>query len=168
MATQKTNLYVNQQPTEATYLTVDSGGGVGVANSTLEVHGRVRTVFGTHLTTSALTAGTDYIALCKLPKNARVISAELIVPAAVGTTAGNLGVYTIGNDGTLTIVGSGNQISAAADAVTLATAGRKQLIAVQGRATYKTTTDVALAYMPTATNFATAITFDYIIQYVVD
>jgi hypothetical protein len=128
----------------------------------------LRTVFGTHTTTSAVVAGSEYIALCKLPRGARVVSAEFIVPASVGTTAGNLGVYTIGNDGTLTIVGTGNQISAAADAVTLATAGRKQLIAVQGRATYKTTTDVALVYAPTATNFATAITFDYIIEYVVD
>lgn len=166
MATQKTNTYVNQQPTESTYLTVDSGNGTGIANSPAEVHGRVRVIAGSHTTTSAVTANTDYLVLGKLPKGAKLISAEFIVPASVGTTAGNLGWYTISNDGTLT-VGDADRYSGTA-AVTLATTGRKQLIVSPGDANYKTTSEVAVVYMPTATNFATAITFDFILQYVID
>jgi hypothetical protein len=158
MATQNTTLYSNQRNNNSVY----SGG-----NSATDVHGKVRCISDSYLTTSALTQNSHYIVLGILPAGAKLISAEFIVPAGVGTTAGNLGYYTIANDGTLT-VGDVDRWSGAT-AVTLATAGRKQLMVTGGTdSDYTTTSEVAVVYMPTATDFATAITFTYILQYVVE
>lgn len=167
MATQKTNLYVNQSPQESTYLTVDAGGGVGVSNTQLEVGGRLHVVHGSHTLTSALTANTDYLALCRIPKNAKVLSCVLIC-AAAGTTTGNLGYYSIGTDGTtLTIISTGNQLQTTADAVTLNAAGRKEMIVAAARIG-RTPSEVALCYMPTTTNTTTATVIDYVVTYTFD
>ena len=132
--------------------------------SSTEAGGRVRCVSDTYLTTSAVTAGSQTITLCKLPVGAKVISAELIVPASVGTSSAKLGYGTFDSSGTVTVVdddrwGSGKDLSSA---------GRVQFVSVAADSDYVTTSDVAVVLSPVTTNFATAITFAFIIQYVTD
>lgn len=132
--------------------------------ASIEAGGKVRCVSDTYLTTSAVTAGSQTITLCKLPVGAKVISAELIVPASVGTSSAKLGYGTFDAAGTVTVVdddrwGSGKDLSSA---------GRVQFVSVAADADYVTTSDVAVVLSPVTTNFATAITFAYIINYVTE
>jgi hypothetical protein len=128
---------------------VDGGGGV------------VR-ICNSHLTTSAVTAGSQTITLCKLPAGVKVTSIEIIVPASVGTSSAKIGYGTIAADGTVTVVdddrwGSGKDLSSA---------GRVQFVTVAADAQYITTTEVAVVLSPVTDNFATAITFTFIIDYI--
>lgn len=152
MATQNTTLYNSQSDVLTAGI---------VARSTDD--GKLRVIMDSYTTTSAVTATSQYIVLCRLPKGAKVISAQFIVPAGVGTTAGNLGYYTIGPTGTLT-VGDVDRWGGLI-AQSLNAAGRFELLTTPADADYITTTEVAVVYMPMVANFATAITFTYIILY---
>jgi len=124
--------------------------------------GKLRVISDTFTTTSAVTAASQTIALCKLPKNAKVVSAELIVPASVGTSSAKLGVFNINSDGT---VGSAIDDDRYGSGVNLSTAGRKQFITVAADADYLTTAEVAVVLSPVTTDFATAIEFGFVIMY---
>jgi hypothetical protein len=128
----------------------------------LDAGGRTTTICDTFTTTSAVTANSQTITLCKLPAGAKVVSLELIVPASVGTSSAKIGYGTIAADGTVTVVdddrwGSGKDLSSA---------GRVQFVSVAADADYVTTTEVAVVLSPVTTNFATAIAFLWIITYV--
>ena len=124
----------------------------------------MRCVSDTYVTTSAVTAGSQTITLCKLPAGAKVISCELIVPASVGTSSAKIGYGTFNSAGTVTVVDDDRWGSG----IDLSSAGRKQFLTVAADADYVTTTDVAVVLSPVTTNFATAITFAFIIQYVTE
>lgn len=151
MASQTTTLYDNQ----SNVLTS------GIQARSTDADGPLKVIVDTFTTTSAVTAGSQTIALCRIPAGVKVISAELLVPASVGTSSAKLGIFSIGADGTLTAVdddryGSGVDLSAA---------GRKQFITVAADADYVTTTEVAVVLSPVTVNFATAIAFGFILMY---
>lgn len=159
MASQNSTLFASQLTNPQGH--VDYASGQSIADST-EAGGRPVIVADTYLTTSAVTAGSQTITLCKLPAGAKVTSLELIVPASVGTSSAKIGYGTIGVTGTVTVVdddrwGSGKDLSSA---------GRVQFVTVAADADYLTTTEVAVVLSPVTTNFATAITFAFIITYV--
>jgi hypothetical protein len=124
--------------------------------------GKLRVIVDTFTTTSALTAGSHTLALCKLPKGAKVVSAELIVPASVGTTSAKLGVFALTSAGA---VGDAIDDDRYGSAVNLSTAGRKQFITVAADADYVTTAEVAVVLSPVTVDFATAIAFGFVIMY---
>ena len=130
--------------------------------TSLDAGGRVNIIADTFTTTSAVTAGSQTITLCKLPPGAKVTSLELVVPASVGTSSAKIGYGTIDAAGTVTVVdddrwGSGKDLSSA---------GRVQFVTVAADADYATTTEVAVVLSPVTTNFATAIAFAFIITYI--
>lgn len=141
---------------------------IGLENPVNAMNGRLRQIVVIHTTTSALTAGTDTLTLCKLPANARVVSLELIVPASVGTSSAK-----IGNATNSTLYGSG---------VDLSTAGRKQFVLTaatigsitSGQLTLPaaggnpSSAEETIILAPVTVNFATAITFAALIWYAVD
>jgi hypothetical protein len=126
--------------------------------------GRLRVIVDSFTTTSALTAGSHTIALCKLPKGAKVVSAEIIVPASVGTSSAKLGTYAISSDGTL---GSAIDDDAYGSGKDLSSAGRVQFITTAANSDRLTTQECALVLSPVTTDFATSILFSWIIQYTV-
>lgn len=151
MASQNSTLFAAQ-------ITPSTSGQVAVTDA----GGRTVTISDTYLTTSAVTAGSQTITLCKLPAGAKVTSAVLVVPASVGTSSAKLGIGTIDAAGTVTVTdddryGSGKDLSSA---------GRVEFVTVAADADYVTTTEVAVVLSPVTTNFATAITFAFIITYV--
>ena len=155
MASQNTTLFAAQIGS------ADYASGQALPTS-LDAGGRTITICDTFTTTSALTAGSQTLTLCKLPAGAKVVSLELIVPASVGTSSAKIGYGTIAADGTVTVVdddrwGSGKDLSSA---------GRVQFVSVAADADYVTTTEVAVVLSPVTTNFATAIAFAFIIKYV--
>lgn len=155
MASQNTTLFAAQIGT-ADYAT-----GQALPTS-LDAGGKAKILCDTFTTTSAVTAGSQTITLCKLPAGAKVTSLELIVPASVGTSSAKIGYGTIAADGTVTVVdddrwGSGKDLSSA---------GRVQFVTVAADADYVTTTEVAVVLSPVTTNFATAIAFAFVITYV--
>lgn len=150
MASQNTTLFASQ-------ITPSTSGFVDA----LDAGARTVTICDSFTTTSAVTAGSQTITLCKLPKGARVVSAEFIVPASVGTSAAKLGYGTIAADGTVTVVDDDRW----GTGIDLSSAGRIQFLKVAADADYETTTEVAVVLSPTTTNFATAITFTFIITY---
>lgn len=155
MASQNTTLFAAQIGS------ADFATGQALPTS-LDAGGRVNVVADTYATTSAVTAGSQTITLCKLPAGAKVVSLELLVPASVGTSSAKIGYGTIDASGTVTIVDDDRWGSA----VNLSTAGRKQFVTVAADADYVTTTEVAVVLSPVTTDFATAITFAYIITYI--
>jgi hypothetical protein len=150
MASQNTTLFAAQ-------ITPSTSGFVDALDS----GARTITICDSFTTTSAVTAGSQTITLCKLPIGARVVSAELLVPASVGTSSAKLGYGTIAADGTVTVVDDDRWGSA----VDLSAVGRKQFLITAADADYETTTEVAVVLSPVTTNFATAIPFTFIIQY---
>src|SRR5687767_7574338 len=90
MASQTTTFYDNQTNVRTAGIAVDSRG-----------DGKLRVIVDTFATTSALTTGSHTLALCRIPKGSKVVSAELLVPASVGTTSAKLGIFAINSDGTL-------------------------------------------------------------------
>lgn len=126
--------------------------------------GKVRTLTDSFTTTSAVTAGSQTITLGVLPVGAKVVSAELLVPASVGTSSAKLGYFTIDSAGAITSTGDDDRWGSAVD---LSAVGRKQFLITAADADYVTTSEVAVVLSPVTTNFATAITFTFIIQYVV-
>lgn len=129
--------------------------------------GKVRCIVDTYTTTSAVTAGSQNIVLCRLPKGAKVISAEVIVPASVGTSSAKLGIGVIDSAGAVSMTATGADDDRYGSAVNLSTAGRKQFITVAADADYVTTDQVAVVLSPVTTDFATAIAFGFVIQYVI-
>lgn len=129
--------------------------------------GKVRTIVDSFTTTSALTAGSHTLTLCRLPAGAKVISAELIVPASVGTSSAKLGIGVIDSSGAVSLTATGADDDRYGSAISLATAGRKQFVTVAADADYVTTQPVAVVLSPVTTDFATAIAFTFIIQYVI-
>lgn len=130
--------------------------------TSIDAGARLNCICDQYVTTSAVTAGSQTINLCKLPSGAKVVSLELIVPASVGTSSAKIGYGTIAADGTVTSVdddrwGSGKDLSSA---------GRVQFVSASADAEYVTTSEVAVILAPVTTNFATAITFQFIIQYI--
>lgn len=148
MASQTTTLYDNQRA-------------LGEPLNRATDDGKLRVITDTFLTTSALTAGSHTLALCVLPANAKVVSCELLVPAGVGTTSAKIGVFSISSTGTLTAVDDDRYGSA----VNLSAVGRKQFLTVAADADYLTLTEVAVVLSPVTVDFATAITFSFIIMY---
>lgn len=151
MASQNTTLFAAQ-------ITPDTSGQV----DSLDSGGVVRAASDTFTTTSAVTAGSQTVTLCKLPKNAKVISAVLCVPAGVGTSSAKLGYGTIAADGTVTVVDDDRWGSA----VDLSAIGRKEFISAAADMDFVTTSEVAVVLSPVTTNFATAILFSFTITYV--
>ncbi len=130
--------------------------------TSLDGGGRANVVCDSFTTTSAVTAGSQTITLCKLPPGAKVVSLELIVPASVGTSSAKIGYGTIDAAGTVTVVdddrwGTGKDLSSA---------GRIQFVTVAADADYVTTTEVAVVLSPVTANFATAILFAWVITYI--
>lgn len=130
--------------------------------TSLDAGGKTYTICDTFTTTSAVTAGSQTITLCKLPAGAKVTSFEFIVPASVGTSSAKVGYGTIASDGTVTVVDDDRWGSGA----NLSSAGRVQVLTVAADADYVTTSEVAVVLSPVTTNFATAITFAFIIRYI--
>jgi len=151
MASQNSTLFAAQiAPSQSGYVEATDAGG------------RVMQIADTYLTTSAVTAGSQTITLCKLPAGAKVTSLELIVPASVGTSSSKIGYGTIDAAGAVTVVdddrwGTGKDLSSA---------GRVQFVTLAADADYVTTTEVAVVLSPVTTNFATAITFAFIITFI--
>lgn len=153
MASQTTTLFDNTNNVSTS----------GIQNRATD-DGKLRVITGTFTTTSALTAGSHTLALCKLPKNAKVVSAELIVPASVGTSSAKLGVFSLTSAGAVSTVidddiyGSGKDLSSA---------GRVQFVTTAASASYLTTAEVAVVLSPVTTDFATAILFAFVIEYTI-
>jgi len=161
MASQNTTLFA-AQIFAADYVVGTSSVHAQSLPTSTESGGRVCVIADTFTTTSALTAGSHTLTLCKLPAGAKVVSLELCVPASVGTSSAKIGYGTIDSAGTVTVVdddrwGSGKDLSSA---------GRVQFITVAANADYVTTSEVAVVLSPVTTNFATAIEFAFIITYV--
>lgn len=117
--------------------------------------GRIRIVRGTITTTSAVTAaGNQTITLFKLPAKARLHSLVAIVPASVGTSSAKFGISQ--NDSTW------------ASAVDLSTAGRKEVITTAAAAQYETLTETPVILTVVTTDFATAISAEFIGFYTID
>lgn len=155
MASQNTTLFAAQ------IFAADYATGQALPTST-EAGGLCRVVADTFTTTSAVTAGSQTITLCKLPAGAKVVSLELCVPASVGTSSAKIGYGTINDAGTVTVVDDDRWGSA----VNLSTAGRKQFVTVAADSDYVTTSEVAVVLSPVTTDFATAIAFSFIITYI--
>ena len=135
--------------------------GLNGQSDPLDAGARTITICDSFTTTSAVTAGSQTITLCKLPKGAKVCSLELIVPASVGTSSAKIGYGTIDAAGTVTVVDD-DRWGAAVD---LSAAARKQFVLAAADADYVTTSEVAVVLSPVTTNFATAILFTWIICY---
>lgn len=127
--------------------------------------GKLRVLTDSYTTTSAVTAGSQTITLGVLPAGAKVLSVELLVPASVGTSSAKIGYFPIDSTGAITSTGADDDRWGSA--VSLATAGRKQFLTVAADSDYVTTSEVAVVLSPVTTDFATAITFTFIIQYVI-
>lgn len=124
--------------------------------------GKLRVCADSFTTTSAVTAGSQTITLFKLPKGARVVSLEIIVPASVGTSSAKIGQFAIASDGTL---GSAVDDDAYGSGKDLSSAGRVQFITTAADSDRTTTSEVAVVLSPVTTNFATAILFSWICLY---
>ncbi len=159
MASQNTTLFAAQIGA-ADYVTTD--GSQQKYPGAIDAGGKTVTIAESFTSTSAVTAGSQVIVLCKLPKGVKVVSAELIVPASVGTSSAKLGYGTISASGTVTVVDD-DRWGAAVD---LSSAARKQFVLVAADADYVTTSEVAVVLSPVTTNFATAIAFTFILTYV--
>lgn len=154
MASQVTTLFTAQA--------VDGLSAATPARSTDD--GKARVIIDSFTTTSAVTANSQTIALCKLPKGAKVFSVELIVPASVGTSSAKIGTFAISADGTL---GSAIDDDAYGAGKDLSSAGRVQFITTAADSDRLTTQECALVLSPVTTNFATSILFSWIVQYTV-
>ncbi len=152
MASQTTTFYDNQNNVP----------GSGIVNRSTD-DGKLRVLVDTFTTTSALTAGSHTLALCQLPKGAKVVSLEIIVPASVGTSSAKIGYFPLNADGTFTSTGADDDRWGSA--VNLSTAGRKQFITVAADADYLTTVPVAVVLSPVTVDFATAIAFGFVLMY---
>lgn len=129
--------------------------------------GKVRVIADTYLTTSAVTAGSQTITLCRIPKGAKVISAELIVPSGCGTSDSKLGIGIIDSAGAVSMTATGADDDRFGTGISLSTAGRKQFVIAAADADYVTTQEVAVVLSPVTTDFADAKTFAFVIQYVI-
>lgn len=128
--------------------------------------GKVRIIAETYLTTSAV-ATTENIVLCRIPKGAKVISAEMIVPANCVTSASKLGIGVISSSGTVSMTATGADDDRFGSGIDLSSAGRKQFITSAADSDYVTTDEVAVVFTPTTGSFADAKTFAFILQYVI-
>lgn len=151
MATQNTTMYDNQSNVLASGIEQES-----------RDDGKARVIKGSFTTTSAVTAGSQYIALFRLPKGARVESLEIIVPASVGTSSAKIGTFTIGADGTTLTAEDDDAYGSGKD---LSSAARVQFITTAADANRTTSAEVAVVLSPVTTNFATAILFSWICRY---
>lgn len=158
MASQTTTFYDQENPNSTAWASSTAG---GVQNESRD-KGKVTVICDSFTTTSAVTAGSQTITLCKLPAGAKVFSAELIVPASVGTSSAKLGLFNINADGTL---GSADDDDAYGAGKDLSSAARVQFIATAADSDRTTSGERALVLSPVTTNFATAILFSWIILY---
>lgn len=127
-------------------------------------HGKVRAIVDSYTTTSAVTAGSQTITLCKLPKGAKVFDVRLIVPASVGTSSAKIGLFAINSDGSLGSAIDDDRYGSAKD---LSSAGEVRFLGTTSTDhDYTVTQEAALVLSPVTTNFATAITFTFIVQYI--
>lgn len=130
--------------------------------------GKVRVISDTHtVLTEAVAANSQTITLCRLPKGAKVISAELIVPAGIGTSSAKLGIGIIDSAGAVSMTATGADDDRYGSGISLATAGRKQFVTVAADADYVTTQEVAVVLSPVTTDFAKDLPFAFVIQYVI-
>ena len=160
MGSQNTTLFASQILT-ADYVVGTSSVHAQSLPTSTEGGGLCRVLADTFTTTSAVTTAQT-LTLCKLPAGAKVVSAELIVPASVGTSSAKLGYGTINDAGTVTVVDDDRWGSA----IDLSAVGRKQFVIVAADSDFVTTTEVAVVLSPVTTSFATAIPFSFIITYV--
>jgi len=117
--------------------------------------GRQRIARGTVVTTSAVTAaGSQTISLFRLPKGAKMASLVAYLPASVGTSSAKFGISAGGTE--------------FATGVDLSAAGKKEIITTVAGATYETLTEVTVYLTVVTTDFATAITAEFIGTYTVD
>lgn len=156
MASQNTTLFAAQ------IFSADYATGQALPGS-LDAGARTVTIADTYATTSAVTAASQTITLCKLPAGVKVVSLELIVPASVGTSSAKVGYGTIASDGTVTVVDDDRW----GTGIDLSSAGRVQFLKIAADADYVTTSEVAVVLSPVTTNFATAITFAFVITYII-
>jgi hypothetical protein len=158
MASQTTTLYNNQVS--------DLVSSSQSFNRPTDESGKVRCIVDTYTTTSAVTTAQN-ITLCRLPKGAKVISAELIVPASVGTSDSKLGIGIIDSAGAVSMTATGADDDRFGTGIDLSSAGRKQFVIAAADADYVTTQEVAVVLTPVTTSFADAKTFAFVIQYVI-
>ena len=126
-----------------------------------ESGGKVRCISDSYLLTSTIAAAAT-LTLCKLPKGARVISLELIVPASFVTSSCKIGYGTISGT-TVTVVDDDRW----ATGLDLSAVGRKQGLVVTADADYVTTSEVAVV-LTVVTGTMAALTLSWVILYVVD
>jgi hypothetical protein len=127
-----------------------------------EVSGRKRTLYASYTTVGTEVAG-DALVIGKLPKGARVTSAEVIVPASFVTSSSKIGYGTL----------SGSTYTATDDdrwgsGVDLSSAARKQYLTVAADIDYLTTAEVAIALTFTTGNPGSSKQIAVLIEYVVD
>lgn len=156
MATQNTTLFNNQ--------IVDLTRNAVMDIRPTDVDGKIRVVVDRYTTTSEVTASSQHIVLCKLPKGAKLISAELLAGTS-GPAYANLGIGTINWDGSVTVTAS----SKYGEDIALDTADVTRFQLADNPETvvdYVTESDVALVLTPTSGNFANAWSFSFIIMYI--
>lgn len=161
MASQSSNIYAASDATVQDSANTTAYGG----NSSIEVGGKRRTVSDSYTLTSALTANSHVLRLCRVPKNARIISIELLKDASMGTTQGTITTRTINSDGTL---GSVVTTYASGATVDLTATGRTQYVTTTAAMDVTTATEVVIVLAPTTTNTTSGTVLGFIVEYIVE
>jgi len=145
-------------------------------NLPTEVSGKVRSLYAKYTTDASVGVTTsDAVVIGKLPKGARVISAEAFVPASFLTSSSKLGYGTLAADGTYTAVDDDRWGSG----IDLSSIGRKQFLTVPADLAYlvlnatdnptlQTIDEVAIAWTPVTTTTGLGLVIEFLIQYVVE
>jgi len=136
-----------------------SSGAITTPNPPYDDSGRIRIKRASVTTTTltgALTAGTDALALFKLPKGAKMHSFRAVVTTSAASTSFKLGISN-----------GGTEFSTAGSNLSTTGAGA-ECIVTAAAARYVTLTEVTVYLQPQSVNYATTGDVEYICYYSVD
>lgn len=158
MANQSTNLYAASDATNQDSTKTFPG----QSNSSTEAGGKLRCLSDSYTLNSALVVNQDILRLCKIPRNSKIVSIEIIVDSTMATTGATITTRAINFDGSL------GAVITSYTTVDLNSTGRKQCLTTTSQMDVVTTAEVALVLAPVATGTTSGTTLGFVVQYVTE